>query len=326
MRNAFAACVVAIAMLASTVHAQTGVTWNPGGPDPGLWSNPANWGGTVPVSGYKAFINNSTVGPCIVDGVAGGCQITIANGGGPSTLIVTNGGDLTAGDTNGDIHNIGWTQIGGSGTGSMIIENGGNVKFMLHLWVGQDPGGVGTLIMNGGTASVTNHPDGNWQLGSGGTGYIYMNGGTLFLLKWDGTNQVNGASHIDIAGGTIIVNGDKTGIINSLKDAGKITAYGGSGTLNIDYNNINPGKTTISAQGIGVSGRKIKSIEVNGGNVTIKYETTSGGMYHLESSASLSPASWATVPGSTVTASGTEEIFSFPIPSNEPTFFRVASP
>ena len=68
------------------------------------------------------------------------------------------------------------------------------------------------------------------------------------------------------------------------------------------------------------------SIEVNAGIVTIKYATTHGLAYHLESSATMASGSWTPVPGSSVTASGSEETFSFPVPDDEKQFFRTVSP
>src|ERR1041385_4479503 len=88
------ACVFAVPMFVSNLHAQTGVTWNPGATSPAYWSNSANWGGTVPVTGYKAFFNTASATPAIVDGVAGGCQVSVGDGGGPCFIIVTNGGNL----------------------------------------------------------------------------------------------------------------------------------------------------------------------------------------------------------------------------------------
>jgi hypothetical protein len=52
---------------------------------------------------------------------------------------------------------------------------------------------------------------------------------------------------MNISTGTLIVNGDVTSTINQYISNGWITAYGGSGSLNVDYNVTNPGKTTVTA-------------------------------------------------------------------------------
>ena len=55
------------------------------------------------------------------------------------------------------------------------------------------------------------------------------------------------AGSLDLTGGTLIVNGDVTSTINGYISSGWITAYGGSGTLHVDYNTSTPGKTTVTA-------------------------------------------------------------------------------
>jgi hypothetical protein len=259
IKNLGMAGMFALSLCVTNLQAQIGATWNPGSPNPGLWSNPANWGGAVPVAGYKAFFNGNlpeNSAPCIVDGIAGGCQISIADGSGPDTLIVTNGGDLSSGDA-ADLNNWGWTGLGTSAKGTMIVENGGNVKFVFHAWIGSlNATSDGTLIMNGGTASVTNGVDANWALGNtgGGVGHIQMNGGTLYLGKYD-PGHVNAGSTIDMAGGKIIITGgDRVSNVQADIDAGRIVAYGGSGQVTVDYNVTTPSMTTIMASGGGGGG------------------------------------------------------------------------
>ncbi|MHC4486930.1 MAG: hypothetical protein ACYS4T_17265 [Planctomycetota bacterium] len=52
---------------------------------------------------------------------------------------------------------------------------------------------------------------------------------------------------MDIAVGTLIVDGDETSKIQTYIDNGWITSYGGNGTLQLDYNVTNEGKTTLKA-------------------------------------------------------------------------------
>jgi hypothetical protein len=58
--------------------------------------------------------------------------------------------------------------------------------------------------------------------------------------------MLSGAA-MDITGGTLIVSGDVTSTINTYISNGWLTAYDGSGTLNVDYGITNPGKTTVTA-------------------------------------------------------------------------------
>lgn len=320
------ACMFAAPVFTTNLHAQQiGVTWNPGSANPGLWSDPANWGGTVPVTGYKAFFNLGTVGPCVVDSAAGGCQISIGDGGGPCTIIVTNGGALSAGDTSVNPDTDAWTAIGQNNIGTMIIGNGGSVTFNYHLWIGLADSAAGTFTMNGGTASVA----GAFGLGSPnglGTSQVHINSGTLTLSQFNSTRSITGNSRFDIAGGTVLINGDHTADVNSYISAGKITAYGGTGNVNVDFNTINLGQTTLTASsGATPPQQKIASITAAGGNVTITYQTTPGFAYHLDHSTSLSPASWTPLANSATNATGSAVTFTSSQESAQQ-FYRSSSP
>ena len=105
--------------------------------------------------------------------------------------------------------------------------------------------------------------------------------------------------------------------------AGKITANGGP---NVFYS-YDPGanKTTISAVLLPAPRQSITAVSVSGGNVSITYQTTHQHTYYIESTPSLSPASWTPVPGSTNAATGAPVTFSFPAGPG-PTFYRTVSP
>ena len=62
------------------------MTWNPAGnpnqPSDDLWTTPGNRSGAaVPTAGHKAYFLNAGTAPCIVNGAAGGCQVSIGDGG-----------------------------------------------------------------------------------------------------------------------------------------------------------------------------------------------------------------------------------------------------
>src|SRR5215831_3745130 len=190
---------------------QTATTWNPAGnstqPSDGMWTTAGNWSGhVVPSHGYKAYFNAGAA-PCIVNSAVGGCQISIGDGGPGGRLVVTNGGSLSAGDnTAGNNDSYAWTAIGYNNTGEVDIENGGSVTFNYHLWVGLTTGGDGTLIMNGGTASVA----GAFGLGfSGGTGIVHVNGGTLTLSQFSASSIQGSGSVLDVGGGSVVITGNQ---------------------------------------------------------------------------------------------------------------------
>ncbi len=74
--------------------------------------------------------------------------------------------------------------------------------------------------------------------------------------------------------------------------------------------------------------QSIRSVGITGGtNLTFTYGTTLGSAYHVESTSSLLPPTWATVPGSATNATGPSMSFSVPItPETKARFYRTVSP
>jgi hypothetical protein len=82
--------------------------------------------------------------------------------------------------------------------------------------------------------------------GSGAFGELYLYGGTYNVTNAGGLSvRENGM--IDITEGTLVLEGDDTVKVNDLIAAGQITAYGGDGQLELDFDARNPGKTTLTA-------------------------------------------------------------------------------
>lgn len=291
--------------------------WNPAAnpATTGLWRESANWtSALIPGNVTVVTFNVPDAIPCIVDIAATARYIAMGNSGGPGgTLIITNGGSLTTGTDN-------WSAVGYSSNALMVVENGASVSFGYHLWVGLDPGSDGTFIMNGGTVSVAGMFGLGWQ---GGTGTAHINGGTLSLSQWHPTDSIKGTSVLDLTGtGTVVITGNYVASISNFISSGKITANGGP---NVAYGyDSSANKTTLQAA---PPRQSITSVTASSGNMTLTCETTAGHIYHIESAASLSPASWTRVPGSTITATGTSTIFTFPTSSAQAqTFYRTVSP
>jgi hypothetical protein len=289
--------------------------WNPAAnpATTGLWSESANWTSAL-VPGDVTFVtfNVPDAIPCTVTNAAVASVVRIGSGGPGGTLIITNGASLTA------LNGGEWNSIGMSSNGLMVVENGASVSFANHLWVGFDPTAEGTLIMNGGTVSVGQMFGLGWN---GGTGTAQINGGTLNLAQLSPTDSIKGASVLNLTGlGTVVITGNQLAPVGNYISAGKITANGGP---NVAYSyDSGANKTTLQ---VAPPQQSITIVTASGGNMTITYQTTPGHIYHIESTASLSPASWARVAGSTTTATGGSASFTFPVTGAQ-TFYRTVSP
>ncbi len=180
--------------------------------------------------------------------VTGGSQIG-NNNNCTGQLIVNTGGEV-------DVTN--WLQVGAgtsaaTATYGILTINGGTVRVTSHLWVGSYAPGIGTIyITNGGSLYV----GGNIGLGtinasapSGGKGSVFVgDGGLLSLHQISAVTSIQPGSVLDISGsGVVTIPNDVTAAISDYTNAQRITAYGGVGTVGIDYNNTNAGLTTLFA-------------------------------------------------------------------------------
>ena len=117
---------------------------------------------------------------------------------------------------------------------------------------------------------------------TGGIGDVFLNGGTLTC---NGTFAMTSGAAMDITAGTLIVNGDVRTNITTYINNGWITAYGGTGTLNMDYNVTTPGKTTVTATLTSLPGKATTPNPANGAtgvatNATLSWAAGSGATSH----------------------------------------------
>ena len=197
------------------------------------WDTAANWSNSaVPTSADNLRIaDNKTPYPVIDSGTtayASGFYVSYNN----NSLTVY--GTLTT--------YSGSVKIGHSAgtTGTLYIKSGANVTIgKPDIFIGYD--GNGTLDMDGGTLNAEVH------IGyrSGSTGHVQLDGGTINAATFD-MRLSGGTGTMDIEAGTLIINGDVASTINGYVTSGYITAYDGSGTVNVDYNVTNAGKTTVT--------------------------------------------------------------------------------
>ncbi len=169
---------------------------------------------------------------------------------------MVDGGNLTVVDGRTDWHSFSYNQ-----STATVIKNGGSVTFEGQInhrvFLGYIDGADGldvSFTMESGSLTC---PD--WlSLGFGFTGthtatvLASVNGGTITCrrLYIDNNNQLagKGSCVMDIAGGTVIVDGNITGDVATWEGDGRMTAYGGTGSLVVDYHLSNAGKTTITAR------------------------------------------------------------------------------
>lgn len=307
------------------------VTSLPGAADT-IRANFAN--NTITLTVAAPLINNFELG------VDESGQLTVDTGG----ILNTSGGQCAVGNNNTNCNGRLTVKTGGvvsvtnlifvgKGTVGTLTNNGGTVRCTSHLWVGSTATGVGTIyITNGGVFTV----GGNIGLGtvnaiaaSGGKGSIYVQeGGVLNLTTIDAAgNSIQPNSVLDISGsGVVTKTGNFTAVMSAYTNAGKITAYGGAGMVGIDYNNLNVGKTTLTAIPAGVPPTtnviSIPSIKLVNSTLVISWPD-SAGYYGLQSATNLAaPVVWKTVTNTVITSNGTNQVTVNR--SAQRTFFRLS--
>lgn len=207
------------------------IMWDDGGPD-SLWSTPENWlGDTVPGAIDPASIDLPADTHCVIaEGITAECEtLRVGNGGVPTNLDIT-GGSLTAAGAY-----VGVDSPAGHGT----LNMSGGLFSTGSLQIGW--AGIGTLNMTGGTIQLS---DNLIVPGRTGTGEVKLLGGTIYADELRLTSE---AGLVDMGAGTLILDGNDVETLQAFIDDGWLVAYGGRGTLHIDYDVTNEGKTTVTA-------------------------------------------------------------------------------
>jgi len=199
-----------------------------------LWSTTRNWDRlTLPTSVDAAEIN-MLPGPIIVNEGAVADVVWVGSGSNTGALTV-DGGTLTV---------TKWIALGSDEGGDGTLNmNSGTITVGTWLEVGYE--GLGTLNMNGGSLTLTGGMTVAWL--SNSTGHLNLNGGIITAGNFGMSGDANSVGTMDVKTGTLIINGDKLSPVQGYIDNGWITAYGGNGTLLLDYDVTNEGKTTLKA-------------------------------------------------------------------------------
>ncbi len=225
-------CFSLVLGLVGNVSAAT-VRWTAGGPDD-LWSKVLNWDASAGPTNADKVVVQMVPGPIVEnpDAVAHRLVIGDQDLGGPLTV---DGGTLTI---------VNWLILGWQPDGEGTIDmNSGTITVGGNLWIGRD--GTGTLNMNGGTITV----GGTFAIAhnfSTAVGHVNLKSGTITCPVF-AMSAAGGVGTMDIRAGTLIIDGDALSAVRGYIDNGWISAYGGNGTVQLDYDVTNEGKTTVKA-------------------------------------------------------------------------------
>lgn len=207
------------------------IYWDDGGADH-LWSTAKNWSpDTVPTRIDPVSIDEPADTHCeIKDGITAQCETLRVGNSGFITNLDISGGSLTASGAYVGVDNP---------SGHGILNMSGGLFSTGSLQIGWS--GTGTLNMTGGTIELS---DNLVVPGLTGAGSVHLRGGTINASD---LRLTSASGLMDITTGALILDGDDTPTIQTYMDDGWLTAYGGQGVLNLDYNVTNQGKTTLTA-------------------------------------------------------------------------------
>ena len=227
-------CLITVILLVSVVgNALADTDWNNVGGDRD-WDNVSNWDFGVPDSADKVGIRASIVGPIIDTGT------TAVTG----KVVCGDWGNTDAIDiTDGSLATNGWFILGyGASDDGTFNVSGGTTTVSTHMDVGYK--GAGHINMTSGTVTVNGTFGISMNIeGNASSGDVHLDGGTISCASI----SIQTGGSMDITGGTLIVDGDVTGMINIYKGDGRMTAHDGTWWVICDYGVTTAGKTTVTA-------------------------------------------------------------------------------
>ncbi|OHB63842.1 MAG: hypothetical protein A2168_08775 [Planctomycetes bacterium RBG_13_50_24] len=228
------------------------IQWS-GSPVDTDWNNPENWDGGVLPTNDKAGVKSEPVGPIIVEGDVAVCmQLTL--GGVSGGTIRVAGGVFNVTNNSAIIGNA-------AGENGTLILNSGQFIAGGNFYAGL--AGDATVYFDGGTVSVGSV----FGIGerSTSTAAVYLGVSKVTCETFRMDDRGGATVLMDIANGTLIVDGDETAKIQTYIDNGWIIAFDGAGTLEMDYDVRNPEKTTLTAVhplGISPANNQIVTVDV----------------------------------------------------------------
>jgi T5SS/PEP-CTERM-associated repeat protein len=253
----------AVLYLAGSAPAADYKDWDDGDFADHLWSSPVNW---MP-DGLPTMIGDT----------GNRTRIDPGSGGGDYPILDSTIFDVDPNGAFADRLYVGHKQGDGS-TAELRVKDGAKLTIGDDLNIGYDDGahgacyvsgpdtvieirdgmkvgrrGDGRLIMDDGTINVggTIEIPSSTDTASINVGHLQLNGGTITcsqLTMRPLNSGVIGTGTMDVREGMFIINGDAVSTVQGYIDDGWITAYSGYGELQLDYDDTNPGKTTLTAQ------------------------------------------------------------------------------
>jgi hypothetical protein len=206
------------------------------------WNTAGNWAlGYVPdilapngTDNVKAGFKTAT-GPVVGPETTNAAAYQITLGGVAGGILTLSGGSI-------NIPQYVSMAVSATENGTLAM-NSGTFTIGTNLYVGQ--AGTAVINMTGGNIDVT----GNLSIAdtSASTGTVNLNGGTITAADLLIDRSTGATGRLNIAGGTLILTGDKTAAIDGFVSSGFLVAYNGIGTIVRDYDITNSGKTTVTA-------------------------------------------------------------------------------
>ncbi len=232
--------LISFVLVLSLVGQVQAVDWTDAGND-SLWSNPDNWSEWPLTAGSWAKIVNGENGATLD---SDGFECQKMHIGADKTFTVLDGAGLTMPQD---------LTVGRSGPddGEAVMDmQGGTINIGRDFELGRER--TAKVIMTGGTINVTRDLE-IPKTDRTELAHFDLHGGTLNLTRELRMNYKDPAvanGTMDITAGILITaagDGDETSSIQEYVDNGWITAYDGNGTIEMDFDITNEGKTTVTA-------------------------------------------------------------------------------
>ncbi|MGO4512965.1 autotransporter outer membrane beta-barrel domain-containing protein [Bradyrhizobium sp. 2TAF36] len=173
---------------------------------------------------------------------------TLADIGGFIGNLPGSQGTATVSDVGSTWTNIGNLVVGGLGTGTLTIQNGGTVNSGGGVSIGLAAGSTGTVTVTGAGSSLNIGPGGGFNIGSFGTGTLTITNGGMVVNNTAFTANIgNGAGSL----GMVRVAGARSAWTNS---SGVNIGNLGTGTLTIAEGGVVTAPTVAIAANAGATG------------------------------------------------------------------------